>query len=79
MKHMKEILKLIRQVALFYINGFRGMTLGKVLWGIIIVKLLIMFAILRPFFFQPTLKGSPENKAQAVEEKLIQTIRPIDN
>jgi hypothetical protein len=55
------------------------MTLGKVLWGIIIVKLLIMFAILRPFFFQPTLKGSPENKAQAVEEKLIQTIRPIDD
>jgi len=55
------------------------MTLGKVLWGIIIVKLLIMFAILRPFFFQPVLKGTPENKAQAVEERLIQTIKPIGN
>ena len=35
----------------FYVDGFKGMTIGRVLWLIILVKLFIMFAILRVFFF----------------------------
>lgn len=35
----------------FYADGFRSMTLGRTLWFIILVKLFIMFAILRVFFF----------------------------
>ena len=35
----------------FYVEGFRSMTLGRVLWKIILVKLFIMFAILKLFFF----------------------------
>ena len=35
----------------FYVDGFRGMTLGRTLWFIILVKLFIMFFILRLFFF----------------------------
>lgn len=35
----------------FYIDGFRGMKLGRVLWLIIIIKLFIMFFVLRVFFF----------------------------
>lgn len=35
----------------FYVDGFRGMTLGRTLWLIILVKLFIMFLILRVFFF----------------------------
>lgn len=47
---MKEKLaKIVR----FYWEGFRGMTWGKELWVIILIKLFIMFAILRAFFFQP--------------------------
>ena len=34
-----------------YADGFRGMTLGKTLWMVIIIKLFIMFAILKVFFF----------------------------
>ena len=34
-----------------YYNGFRSMTLGKTLWAVIIVKLIIIFAILKFFFF----------------------------
>lgn len=33
----------------FYVDGFRGMTLGRTLWFIILVKLFIMFFILLPF------------------------------
>ena len=35
----------------FYVEGFRSMTVGKVLWKIILVKLFILFAILKLFFF----------------------------
>lgn len=35
----------------FYVDGFRSMTLGRTLWFIILVKLFILFAILRVFFF----------------------------
>ena len=35
----------------FYVDGFKNMTTGRVLWLIILVKLFIMFAILRIFFF----------------------------
>ena len=35
----------------FYRDGFRDMKLGKTLWLIILVKLFIMFFILKLFFF----------------------------
>jgi hypothetical protein len=34
-----------------YYDGFRHMTLGRTLWAVIIVKLIIIFAILKVFFF----------------------------
>lgn len=34
-----------------YADGFRNMTIGKTLWTIIFIKLFIMFAILKVFFF----------------------------
>jgi hypothetical protein len=34
-----------------YYDGFRSMTLGKVLWVVIIIKLIIIFAVLKLFFF----------------------------
>ena len=35
----------------FYLEGFRSMTLGRTLWIIILLKLFIMFFILKLFFF----------------------------
>jgi hypothetical protein len=34
-----------------YRDGFRQMTLGRTLWAIILIKLFIIFAILKVFFF----------------------------
>lgn len=35
----------------FYLEGFRSMTLGRTLWVIILLKLFVMFFILKMFFF----------------------------
>ena len=35
----------------FYRQGFRSMVLGRTLWKLIALKLFIMFAVLKLFFF----------------------------
>ena len=39
-----------------YYDGFRNMRLGRTLWAIILIKLFIIFAILKVFFFPNFLK-----------------------
>ena len=39
-----------------YYDGFRHMRLGKTLWAIILIKLFIIFIILKIFFFPNFLK-----------------------
>lgn len=39
-----------------YYDGFRNMRLGMTLWTIILIKLFIMFVILKIFFFPNFLK-----------------------
>lgn len=55
-------------------DGFKSMTLGKTLWLIVIIKLAIMFLILRPFFFPNFLNSKfddSDSKADYVREELI--------
>lgn len=40
-----------------YYDGFKSMTIGKQLWVIILIKLFIMFAVLKLFFFPDLLKS----------------------
>ncbi len=66
-KQMNALRKVIR----FYVEGFREMTVGRTLWAIILVKLFIMFAVLKVFFFPDLLAGkSPAEKADHVLENL---------
>lgn len=44
-----------------YYDGFRSMTLGRTLWLVIAIKLFIIFAVLKLFFF-------PNFLAQHAEE-----------
>ena len=39
-----------------YYDGFRHMRLGKTLWAIILIKIFIIFVILKLFFFPNFLK-----------------------
>ncbi len=52
---------LIKKIFYFYYEGFKGMTVGKKLWLIILIKLFIMFAILKIFFFPNFLKTNFKN------------------
>ena len=52
---MKKDSLLYRVFDLYY-DGFRNMKLGRTLWAIIIVKLIIIFAVLKVFFFPNFLK-----------------------
>lgn len=65
---------LLRRVVRFYIDGFRGMTLGRTLWCIILLKLFIMFAVLKAFFFPAYLQGGESEKAEAVSSELTERI-----
>jgi len=46
-----------RKIFYLYYDGFRNMTLGKKLWIIILIKLFVMFAILKLFFFHDFLES----------------------
>lgn len=49
----------LRKAIQFYIDGFREMpSWGRQLWVIIILKLFIMFAVFRLFFFPDYLKSN---------------------
>jgi hypothetical protein len=64
---------MLKKIFNFYYEGFKKMTWGRKLWGIILVKLFIMFAILRLFFFPDLLKrdfDSDEERASHVLEQL---------
>ena len=64
---------MLRKIFTFYFDGFRRMTWGRKLWGIILIKLFIMFAILRLFFFPDMLKrdfNTDEERASHVLDQL---------
>lgn len=56
----------------FYLEGFRSMTLGRTLWLIILIKLFIMFFILKLFFFPDFLGSRTSDKDEYVARELIQ-------
>ena len=58
---MRIFLKNIYQ---FYYQGFKGMTVGKRLWLIIIIKLILMFLVLKIFFFPDFLKTHFKTEAE---------------
>ncbi|MDE5568493.1 MAG: DUF4492 domain-containing protein [Muribaculaceae bacterium] len=64
----------IKSVVMFYVEGFRNMTIGRSLWAIILIKLFIMFAVIKLFFFPNKLSSdydSDEQRADAVRTELI--------
>lgn len=65
-------MNIFRKVYEFYRDGFRNMEVGKTLWIIILIKLSIMFLILRVFFFRPELSryDTDAEKAEHVRENL---------
>ncbi len=69
-----KTMNLFQRIYHFYADGFRGMTVGRTLWIVIIIKLVVMFAVIR-LFFMPDILGGYDNdteRAEAVREHLSQ-------
>ena len=67
------IKKYLKNISNLYIDGFRRMKLGKSLWLVIAVKVLIMFGILKVFIFDESLNSkfkTDEAKADFVISNL---------
>lgn len=62
----------------FYRDGFRSMTIGKTLWKIIFIKLFVMFAVLKLFFFQDFLGTNFSTDEQRADHVLKQITRPAN-
>ena len=57
-----------------YYEGFRNMTLGKTLWTIILIKLFIIFVVLKIFFFPNYIneQSADGNESDFVAGELIE-------
>ena len=70
---MAEKGNIAKRILRFYADGFRNMTVGRTLWAIIIVKLVVIFAVLKVFFFPDILStryGNDAERAAAVRSAL---------
>ncbi|MDE5997381.1 MAG: DUF4492 domain-containing protein [Muribaculaceae bacterium] len=63
----------IKGIVDFYVDGFKNMTVGKKLWAIIFIKIIILFFVFKLFFFPDLLKENYDNdddRARAVATEL---------
>ncbi len=51
----------------FYLEGFRSMTVGRKLWALIIIKLIIIFAVLKLFFFPDFIKSRCDTESECAD------------
>lgn len=69
-----KIASAIRSVVSFYVDGFRSMTVGRGLWAIIIIKLVVLFAVFRLFLLPDILErdySTDAERAEAVRSALL--------
>jgi hypothetical protein len=66
-------MNVFKRIFNFYYEGFKNMTWGKSVWIIILIKVFVIFFILRIFFFPDILKkdfNTDEERGQHVLENL---------
>lgn len=66
-------MNIFKRIFNFYFEGFKNMTWGKSVWIIILIKVFVIFFILRIFFFPDILKkdfNTDEERGQHVLENL---------
>lgn len=63
---------LLYRIYRFYADGFRQMTVGRVLWTVILIKLFVIFVVLKLLFFPDVLvqKAKGGDKAEVVASEL---------
>lgn len=69
-------MNIFKSVYNFYAEGFRSMTVGRRLWALIIIKLIIIFAVLKLFFFPDFLKSKCDTEAQCADHVRHELLNP---
>ncbi|MFP4331907.1 MAG: DUF4492 domain-containing protein [Campylobacterales bacterium] len=67
------MIRLARNIFFLYYDGFKNLTIGKTLWKIIIIKLVIMFGVFKLFLFDENLDtrfSTDEQRSQYVLDNL---------
>jgi len=68
---------ILHKVFYLYYDGFRSMRLGRTLWAIILIKLFIIFVVLKLFFFPNFLKQNAKgDEAGFVASELVERANP---
>lgn len=62
-----NIITILKNIALFYIEGFKNMRVGKKLWMIIGIKFILFFVIMKLLFFPNILKENFTDDTQRAE------------
>ncbi|MEE0979387.1 MAG: DUF4492 domain-containing protein [Muribaculaceae bacterium] len=70
---------MLRSIYNFYADGFRSMTVGRKLWALIIIKLIIIFAVLKLFFFPDFLKSHCADDDQCAQHVRSELLNPDRN
>ena len=69
---LKVMKNTLRSIWNLYADGFRNMTWGRPLWMLIFLKVIVLFLVLRMFFFEPVLSGkSDAEKSEHVGKELV--------
>ncbi len=64
----------IARVYRFYLDGFRQMTVGRRLWALIIIKVIVLLFVFKLFFFPDLLQrdyDTDAERSQAVRSSLL--------
>ncbi len=72
---LEKPLNALKSVWYFYYEGFRDMTVGRSLWLLIIIKVIVIFGIIKFFFFPDILQRdfeTDEQRADHVRKELTQ-------
>lgn len=64
MKAITTIMGTITRISAFYFEGFRGMRLGKTLWLLILIKLVVLFGVIKLLFFPNVLETTYDSDAE---------------
>lgn len=57
----------LKSIVNFYVDGFKSMTIGRTLWLIILIKLAIIFLVLKLFFFPDKLATEYDTDVQRAD------------
>ena len=62
-----DFMLIVKNIYSFYLNGFKNMTIGKTLWKIILIKLLVIFVFLNYFIHDKSMKTEYKTYEEKVD------------